>query len=602
MSRSRFSSHSARVGALLRDAFRLHDERTVAEPPLTKLLHLVMISAIVAATTSGCQWSPSAATATPPMPRPNIVAVPVELRPGDTLVVIGDTWQAGEEVALTLVPAGTNPSGSIVIGIARPDADGRFRFSGPVPIGAAAGPYDLLAQSNIVGRPFARTGITLLAATALVLPSPTVTMPPASATPPPPASATPPPPPPPPPPASVTPASATPPPPPPPPPATATAAPSFADWRGEYWANATLRGRPAVVRNDPLLDFQWRTGSPDRRIPFDNFSARWERTQYFDGGTWRFTLTVDDGARLFIDDVLVIDAWLDGARTVDVEVTLGRGNRRLRVEYYERSGMALAQLAFSQIIPASPTPLPSRTPVPPPPPPATATAVPSLTPVPPTGTPVPTAIPLATATPVPPTATPIPLVTMPPPPSHTPAPPTNTPPPPTPVPPTATSIPLATNTPVPPTATPIPLPTNTPVPPTATSIPLPTNTPVPPTATSIPLPTSQTPAVTLTPQATATSALSTTATTTVTFDGTLIDVSGSRWSAGDRITITMSESIDGANGVIVGKLKVAANGRWVLADVLVPFKDPGIVYVIVTGRPGFKTITPVMIKEPTPAP
>jgi hypothetical protein len=378
----------------------------------------------------------------------------------------------------------------------------------------------------------------------------------------------------------------------------------YPDWRGEYWANATLRGRPAVTRNDPVLDFAWRTGSPDRRIPFDNFSARWQRTQYFDGGTWRFVLTIDDGVRLFIDDVLVLDAWQDGARSVDVEVTLGRGNRRLRVEYYERTGNAIAQMTFNQVLPALPTPLPSPTPAPsqiPVPPPLTATPVPSAAPVLPTHTPVPftatpvpptvSPVPLATSTRIPPTATPVPLATMPPLPTATPVPPTNTP------------VPIPTNTPVPPTATAVPIPTNTPVPPTATAVPIPTNTTVPPTVTSIPLATN-TPGLpvpaTLTPRPVGT--ITTTATVTATFDGTLIDISGARWPAGDRITIVMAENYDGVDGVIVGRRTVAANGRWTIVDILQPFESPSFLYVIVTGRSGQKTVTQLLIKEPTPAP
>ena len=536
------------------------------------------IAAIVAVTLSGCQWREATATPTPQLPRPNIVVVPVELRAGDPIIVIGDSWQVGEEIALTLIPVGTNPSGSIAIGITRADAEGRFRFSGAIPIQSTAGPYDLLAQSSLIGRPFARASLTLLAATALLIPSATpAEIPTASPTTPPteipvapptrkvlPAAThtTEP---------TSTPVPAT---------ATATAIQSFPDWRGDYWNNPSLNGDPTVTRNDDVIDFNWRTGSPDPRIPYDDFSARWQRTQYFDGGTWHFTLRVDDGARLFIDDVLVIDAWQDGSRTAEAEVTLGRGNRRLRVEYYERSGLAIAQMSFNQVVPITPSPLPTHTPRP-------------------TRTPVPTAIPMATAIPPTATAIPIPMATaVPPTATAIPIPPTSLPT----MPPIATAIPIATATRKPPTATRQP-PTATRQPPTATAIaiataiPIATNTPrTPATATAIPIATS-------TPRATATGGI--TATTVATFTvgagGTLINISGARWPAGDRVTISLTENTNGLDAIVVGRRTVAANGRFALNDVLLPFKDPTIVYVITVGR-SQRVVTVLVLKEPTPMP
>ena len=64
----------------------------------------------------------------------------------------------------------------------------------------------------------------------------------------------------------------------------------------------------------------------------------------------------------------------------------------------------------------------------------------------------------------------------------------------------------------------------------------------------------------------------------------------------------MAENYDGVDGVIVGRRTVAANGRWTIVDILQPFKSPSFLYVIVTGRSGQKTVTQLLIKEPTPAP
>ena len=53
---------------------------------------------------------------------------------------------------------------------------------------------------------------------------------------------------------------------------------------------------------------------PGHGVSSDNFSARWTRMVTFEAGTYRFRATVDDGARLFVDGVLVIDEWRDGAQ------------------------------------------------------------------------------------------------------------------------------------------------------------------------------------------------------------------------------------------------------------------------------------------------
>ncbi|OUC07396.1 hypothetical protein RY27_15175, partial [Litorilinea aerophila] len=85
----------------------------------------------------------------------------------------------------------------------------------------------------------------------------------------------------------------------------------FPDWKGEYWPNRGLDGSPAVVRNDREIDFNWGTGSPDSRIPSDNFSARWTRRITFEAGRYRFYARADDGVRVYVDDNRIINEWHD---------------------------------------------------------------------------------------------------------------------------------------------------------------------------------------------------------------------------------------------------------------------------------------------------
>ncbi len=44
---------------------------------------------------------------------------------------------------------------------------------------------------------------------------------------------------------------------------------------GEYFANNKLEGQPLFTRIDDNIDFYWEAGSPDPRMPVDNFGIRW---------------------------------------------------------------------------------------------------------------------------------------------------------------------------------------------------------------------------------------------------------------------------------------------------------------------------------------
>ncbi|HRW05514.1 MAG TPA: PA14 domain-containing protein [Caldilineaceae bacterium] len=132
--------------------------------------------------------------------------------------------------------------------------------------------------------------------------------------------------------------------------ATPTSQSTITDWRGEYYTNRYLAGSPALVRNDTVLDFNWGSGSPAAGLPSDDFSVRWTRSPYFDGGRYRFHVRVDDGARLYLDNNLIIDQWNDGSeREFTADRDLGSGNHSLRLEYYEHTSVARIVLWWERI-------------------------------------------------------------------------------------------------------------------------------------------------------------------------------------------------------------------------------------------------------------
>jgi hypothetical protein len=68
----------------------------------------------------------------------------------------------------------------------------------------------------------------------------------------------------------------------------------------------------------------------------------------FTGGSHTFTVGSDDGSRLFIDGVKVLDQWADQSYTTRaVTTTLSAGPHAVVMEFYENGGLATATLAWT---------------------------------------------------------------------------------------------------------------------------------------------------------------------------------------------------------------------------------------------------------------
>lgn len=121
-------------------------------------------------------------------------------------------------------------------------------------------------------------------------------------------------------------------------------------WSAEYFNNMFLGGAPALVRNDANISFRWGNGSPAPGIVgADSFSVRWTRTLSLAPGRYRFFMTIDDGGRLWVDNNLIINSWYDSpAHTVTGDVTVS-GPISVRMEYYENTGVAVAELTWLRI-------------------------------------------------------------------------------------------------------------------------------------------------------------------------------------------------------------------------------------------------------------
>jgi len=126
---------------------------------------------------------------------------------------------------------------------------------------------------------------------------------------------------------------------------TPTPTPVLLTWKGEYFPNLTLSGAPALVRNDPVIDFEWRGSGPAANIPDDAFSVRWTGNWLFEEGNYRFYAQVDDGVRLALDDHWVIDRWHEsGGALYTADAYLSRNTHLVKVEYFEARDLAQAKV------------------------------------------------------------------------------------------------------------------------------------------------------------------------------------------------------------------------------------------------------------------
>ena len=137
-----------------------------------------------------------------------------------------------------------------------------------------------------------------------------------------------------------------------------TPPPAITDWRAEFFNNRDLSGDPALVRNDRSINFDWGSGSPaPGQVDSNNFTARWTRNVNLDAGNYRFTVTVDDGVRLWVNNARIIDEWREQSpRTFSSDIYLPGGSIPIRLEYLELTGNAQVRLDWQRTDQPAPPP------------------------------------------------------------------------------------------------------------------------------------------------------------------------------------------------------------------------------------------------------
>lgn len=112
---------------------------------------------------------------------------------------------------------------------------------------------------------------------------------------------------------------------------------------GEYYDGLTMTGPPVAVRRDARIDFQWTFMPPIEKIPTSFYSVRWTGELHVPAtGEYSLAIEGNDGFRLYVDDVCVIDQWDKQSyhrRSVTRTLTAGQ-SYPIRIEFREPVGNA----------------------------------------------------------------------------------------------------------------------------------------------------------------------------------------------------------------------------------------------------------------------
>ncbi|MBV8731555.1 MAG: right-handed parallel beta-helix repeat-containing protein [Acidobacteriia bacterium] len=102
-----------------------------------------------------------------------------------------------------------------------------------------------------------------------------------------------------------------------------------------------------LQRQDPQINFVWGLNAPYSGGPIFEFSARWQGYFNFNAGSYRFSVSADEGARLYIDGQLVLDRWTTGSGSADATPTLTAGMHLIELDYYNAWDAAYVQLSWA---------------------------------------------------------------------------------------------------------------------------------------------------------------------------------------------------------------------------------------------------------------
>ena len=120
-------------------------------------------------------------------------------------------------------------------------------------------------------------------------------------------------------------------------------------FKAYYYGNTRLEGKPVVEQIDTKINGKWTNGTEIQGVPKDHFSVRWTGILYSDkAAEYEFTLGGDDGYRMFINDVAVVDEFQPSAyRSSKYKLNIEADKiYDIRIEYFQEGGSASIDLTW----------------------------------------------------------------------------------------------------------------------------------------------------------------------------------------------------------------------------------------------------------------
>ncbi len=106
--------------------------------------------------------------------------------------------------------------------------------------------------------------------------------------------------------------------------------------------NALFQSNPILTQHAPRIDYEWFRPT-FRELPQERFAFEATGTVTLSPGDYTLRTISDDGVRVWVDSMLVIDNWTQHGSTLDF-ATVGGGPHALRVQYFQVDGWAEIRL------------------------------------------------------------------------------------------------------------------------------------------------------------------------------------------------------------------------------------------------------------------
>lgn len=121
--------------------------------------------------------------------------------------------------------------------------------------------------------------------------------------------------------------------------------------KGEYFSDRTLKDLK-LTRVDAMIDFDWGRKPPVEGLGKEHYSVRWTgRIAVKETGDYQFSVYCDDGAKLWIDDKLIVNDWNThpGRTTTASPLHMEAGKAyELKLEYFQDINGAEVRLGWKK--------------------------------------------------------------------------------------------------------------------------------------------------------------------------------------------------------------------------------------------------------------